>query len=312
MTLLARITLAIVFLLTLVLVPASHSQKQELTPETLVQRHLQSLGSAEARHNVRTRVCEGMGELQMLKGGFGAMRGPAGFVAQDVRQALEIQFGNPDYSREALSYTGKEVQAVPVLPGQRSRLGDFLYTYPQLLREGLFGGVYATGWPLLDLGRHSPRLHYAGVKKVEGKKAHQLDYEITSHHSDLKIKLYFEEKSFRHIRTQYTLTIRHGMRTNPGQSLSALDAYTRYELVETFSEFHLADGLELPYLWAIRLTTETNEGREAAALPPTDSRRAPDVQPQEGARSFTWEWKLKFDRIHHNQELNPALFQVLN
>lgn len=295
MTLRRRIRQFAFFLfLTVALVSPGSPQKQKLTAEELVQNHLQSLGSEDARHKAHTRVCEGTGRLEVLKGGFGAMSGPAGYVAQDVRQALEIQFGNPEYSREALSYTGAEVQAVPVLPGQRSRLGDFLYTYPQLLREGLFGGVYGTGWPLLDLERRNPRLHYAGVKNVEGKKAHQLDYEISSDRSDLKIKLYFDEKTFRHVRTQYALTIRHGMRTSPNQSVGALDAYTRYELVETFSEFRRTDGLDLPFRWEIRLTTEDDTGQEL------------------GGRSFAWEWKLKFDRIHHNQQLNPKLFEVLN
>jgi hypothetical protein len=100
------------------------------------------------------------------------------------------------------------------------------------------------------------------VKKVEGKKAHQLDYEIMSDRSDLKIRLYFEEESFRHIRTQYSLTIRHGMRTNPNQSVSALEAYTRYELVESFAEFRRTDGLNLPHRWEIRLTTEDDTGQE--------------------------------------------------
>jgi hypothetical protein len=130
---------------------SASAQPAKLTAEQVVAKHLEELGSAEARSKARTRVCEGNGQLVALKGGFGSMRGPAGYVAQDTRVALEVQFGNKDYSREALSFTGTEVQAVPVLPGQRSRLGDFLYTYPQLMREGLFGGVFGTGWPLLDL-----------------------------------------------------------------------------------------------------------------------------------------------------------------
>ncbi|MGH9795823.1 MAG: hypothetical protein ACRD5G_13715 [Candidatus Acidiferrales bacterium] len=300
---------AVVFLLA-----PGMAQQKKLTPEQVVQNHLASLGSAEARGNARTRVCEGTGRLEILKGGFGKMSGPAGYVAEDVRQALEIQFGNADYSREALSFTGTEVQAVPVLPGQRSRLGDFLYTYPQLMREGLFGGVYATGWPLLDLARRNPRLHYAGIKKIEGKKAHQLDYEIADGRSDLKIKLFFDEKTFRHIRTQYSLTIRYGMRSDPSQSVSALDAYTRYELVEAFSEFRQTDGLDLPFRWDIRLTTENDAGLEPGlAANATDQPRSPaDARlGAVGGRSFAWEWKLKFDRIHHNQQLNPGLFDVM-
>lgn len=273
---------------------ASPVATQKLTAELVVRNHLNSFGSPEARAGARTRVCEGVGELKILEGGFGAMRGPAGFVAQDGRQALEIQFGNPDYSREAVSFTGEEVQAAPVLPGRRSRLGDFLYTYPQLMREGLFGGVYATGWPLLDLERHQPRLRYRGVKKVDSQKLHQLDYEMNSERRDVNVKLFFDEKTFRHVRTQYTLTVRHGMRTNPNQSLSAQEAYTRYELLETFSEFQRTDGLDLPFRWNVRFKSESDSGQEL------------------GARSFVWEWKLKFDRIHHNQQLNPDLFDVMN
>ncbi|MCI0542060.1 MAG: hypothetical protein L0Z50_43265 [Verrucomicrobiales bacterium] len=267
-------------------------QREKLTAEQVVENHLRSFGSPEARRKAKTRVCEGNALLEILKGGFGTISGPAAYVAQDVRQALEIQFGNADYPREFLSFTGTEVQAAQVRPGQRSRLGTFLYTYPQVMKEGLFAGVYTTRWPLLDLEGRRPRLQYRGVKKVEGQKLHQLDYAIASEGTDLKVKLFFEENTFRHVRTQYAITMRHGMRTDPAQSLGASEAYARFELLETFSEFQRIDGLELPTSWGIRLTTEGDAGQE------------------QGSRASEWEWKLKFDRIQHNLQINPELFEV--
>lgn len=292
----SRLGWACLLLSVLVAKPASSNpaQNEKLSPEQIVERHLNSLGSEDARRNVKTRICEGSGELEILKGGFGKMHGPAGYVAEGVRQALEIQFSAPEYSREALSFTGEQVEAAPVLPGQRSRLGDFLYTYPQLLREGVFGGVYSTNWALLGVEARHPTLHYAGLKKVGGKKLHQLDYEIASARTDLKIRLFFTEKTFQHVRTLYVLTVRYGMRASPDAPLSALDAYTRYEVEETFSDFRKVDGLILPFRWNIRLTNEADTGESL------------------GGRTFTWEWKLIFDQIHHNQPLNPRIFEILN
>ncbi|MGH9816606.1 MAG: hypothetical protein ACRD6I_11060, partial [Candidatus Acidiferrales bacterium] len=275
-----------------VLAASGTAQQDWLTPEQVVQGHLNSLGSPESRANARTRACEGICRLELLKGGFGAMNGPAVYVAEGERQALEIHFGDSDYPREALSYTGTEVQAARVLPGQRSRLGEFLAAYPQLMSEGLFGGVYGTGWPLLDVKGNQPRLQYRGVTKKDGKKVHRLDYESGGDRRDVNVALFFDEKTFRHVRSEYTLTVRNGMRTDPTQPLGALDAYTRYELAETFSEFRRTDGLHLPFRWSIRLTTESDAGQEL------------------GGRSFVWEWKLKFDRIQHNLQINPELFEV--
>lgn len=291
----ARGLLCYTFLLSsawMVLAASGTAQQDSLTPEQVVESHLKSLGSPEARANARTRACEGICRLELLKGGFGAMNGPAVYVAEGERLALEIHFGDSDYPREALSYTGTEVQAARVLPGQRSRLGEFLAAYPQLMSEGLFGGVYGTGWPLLDVQGNQPRLQYRGVTRKGGKKVHQLDYESGGDRRDVKVALFFDEKTFRHVRSEYSLTVRHGMRTDPSQPLGALDAYTRYELAETFSEFRRTDGLDLPFRWSIRLTTESDAGQEL------------------GGRSFVWEWKLKFDRIQHNLQINPELFQV--
>jgi len=47
----------------------------------------------------------------------------------------------------------------------RSQLGQFLYQYDEIVKEGLLEGYSPQPWPLLDLKARRPKLNYRGLKK---------------------------------------------------------------------------------------------------------------------------------------------------
>lgn len=259
-------------------------KESKVTPEEVIARHLDSIGSAEARAAVKTRVSKGMCRLRILQGGSGDLSGPALFETDGRRIAFEVNFGATAYPREALAFDGETVTAPPVLPGRRSQIGDFAFTYPIIATEGLFGGALSTAYPLLDLAARQAKLDYQGLKKIGGRELHQMGYRAKRGGSDVVIHLYFEQETFHHVMTTYELVVNATIGATPEQSPS--QRASRYRLEEVFGDFHTStDGLTLPTTWKIQLSIE------------------PAARP-----ASLWEWSMSFTSIVHNQPVDPAAF----
>jgi hypothetical protein len=54
----------------------------DLTPEDVVAKHLQSLGSAQVRVGIKSRVVEGTATYKVLAGGAGQLPGKAVFASE--------------------------------------------------------------------------------------------------------------------------------------------------------------------------------------------------------------------------------------
>jgi len=64
---------------------------EELNTEGLLQRHLDSIGSAEARANVKSRVVEGTATYRVLVGGSGEIGGKCIMVSEKIKAAGFVQ-----------------------------------------------------------------------------------------------------------------------------------------------------------------------------------------------------------------------------
>ena len=267
---------------------ATGGKEPKLTAEELVARHLESLGPAPARAAVKSRVAQGTAHLIVLKGRYGNLRGPAAFATEGPKESLAIEFNHKQHPREAVAYDGHKVYAPRVVPEGRSRLGEFLFTYNQTLQEGLLGGTLSTAWPLLELAGRGPELKYAGVKTVEGRRLHRLDYRIRRGPGDLRISLYFELETYRHVRTSYRIVITPGMRTDP---TAVGGPQLQYEFAEKFSDFRQVNGLTLPARWRIEYIIEGG-----------------GFQLDDSGTGIAWELEMNFDSIAHNQPIAPKVF----
>jgi len=216
----------------------------KMKPEELVARHLAALGSPEARSAVQSRAAQGKGRMDVLSGGSGFLEGPAVLASQDHKLLFSIQFGHINYAAEQVSFDGEKVYVGNIQPGVRSQLGSFLYQYDELVKEGLFGGVLSTAWPLLDLEGRNPKLDYRELKKVSGQELLELRYRLRKKGGDVNIRLYFDPESFRHMATTYKLRLAAPMGRTTEES--ARQSETRYTLEEWFSDFRPIDDLDLP------------------------------------------------------------------
>jgi hypothetical protein len=284
---------ALAVVMTALVLPAlAQRGRERITAPVLVREHLRSLGTPEAIHAAQSRVAQGAGRLQLLYGGFGDLAGPAALAAEGVKLLFQIDFNYAQYPREEASFDGDRVYVPRIMPEGYSRLGQFLYTHKQVMGQGLLGGTLSTGWALLRIEDLRPNLRYHGLRRIDGVQLHRLEYGVHRGPGDLRINLYFEPESFRHVLTTYNLEVRTGIRTDPEAPLGEQDARFRQELRESFSEFREVDGLTVPTKWLIRYTADEDRGNEM------------------GGRTTIWEWLMEFSSIEHNRPIAAEAFVI--
>ncbi len=271
---------------------------RKLKPEQLIALHLEAIGENPARRN---RMAQGMGYLDIRVGGTGQMAGPAVWVSEGRKVRSSIRFGHIHYQEELLVYDGKQLDVAQIAPGTRSQLGQSLWAHFQdLIPEGLYGGVLSTDWALLGVEERRPKLKYKGLKKFEDKQMHRLEYK-PKERVDYKIALFFEPETHRHLASSYRLIIPSG-RIRPinnlgrgpgstpprspgdGPTENFPESRDRITLMERFEDFKNVDGLNLPHTYRVTINLDQFRG------------------------SFVGHWEMKFDRILHDQKIDPKVF----
>lgn len=273
------------FVLCLILAPFFDrvSADEKMKPEELVAKHLDSIGSAEARAKAPSRMASGSTQFVFKIGGAANLTGQAMFVSSGAKFRFGMQFQTADYVGEDLAFDGNKATAGMQPQGSRSPLSLFATVQSMPMKEGLVGGVLSTAWPLLKMDQTQPKLEYRGLKKIDGRQLHELGYRPRKGSTDLKTFLYFDTETFRHVRTkyQYEVAAMIGARDNPNQNQESY-----YSVTEDFDNFRTVQGLTLPHKYKLQFSAESG--------------RATSIQ----------EWTVAFDRIAHNPKLDEALFTI--
>jgi len=233
---------------------SAFSGSDDLTVQEIIAKHVDSIGTAEARAAVKSRVIFGTAVVTFRIGGTGHGEGSAVLASQGNSSLFGIAFNSLEYPRENLGFDGTKLTAADVTPGIRSTLGNFFMAHEMPFREGLMEGALSAAWPLLDLSTRKASLKYDGNKKIDGRKVHILRYEAKND-SGLKTKLYFDAETFRHVRTEYEKRTVQQMANQPGVTQQQGDSITK--LVEEFSDFKTENGLMLPHSYKVQLSIET-------------------------------------------------------
>jgi len=264
----------------------SKSSAQKLKPEDIVARHLESIGSAQERAAVKTRIIAGTSQVVFHTTPVGQAVGRAVLASEDIRSLLGMSFPSAVYPREELGFNGSTFMAAYILPGSRSALGSFLMTHSLIFKQGLMGGTLSSAWPLLDLTKRNAELEYSGEKKVGNQMLHELKY-VPRGGSDLQIKLYFDPDTFKHVRTEYERTIAGAMGdrsyVTPGTGRE-----TRFKMVEEFSDFKKESELNLPHTYKINLITDTDAG------------------------TLLTDWTIKLTQFTFNEKIDPKSFSIIS
>jgi hypothetical protein len=229
----------------------------DLTTETLIAKHLEAIGSAEARATVKSRVTTGTVVSTIRLGGAGQLIGRGVLASSGNKSLIGMTFNDLKYTNENMAFDGKTVTVGQFTPGTRTPLGNLLLSFDMVFKQGLIGGTLSSAWPLLDLRVTNPKLKYAGVKKINNQEVRVLNY-YPRDSSFLGITLFFDTETFQHVRTEYEKVINAGMVTQ--NEVAASQQETRYKMIEEFSDFKKEGGLSLPHSYKLQLSISNQRG----------------------------------------------------
>jgi hypothetical protein len=245
------------------LVPQARTGDDKLAPADLVAKHLESIGSAEARAKMQGTRIKGNATVTVKLCGEGQVDGQVLMGSKGDVNLINLKFDTPAYPFESLVYDGKKFTASQFKPGSRTCLAQFFLTNDVLFKEGLVGGTLSESWPLLNVTGKNPKLEYSGLKKIGNKELHAVKYSPRKG-SDVKIVLYFEPDTFRHVRTDYSRVIYAseqrriaggGPGLPPEQRQQAPPA--RIDAYEEFADFKEESGLTLPHTYKLHLSIQS-------------------------------------------------------
>jgi hypothetical protein len=171
--------------------------------EEVIAKHLASIGTDAARSTARNRVAVGTTRAVFkARLGDSAIDGRFVFASEDYKVLFGMGFESTNYPGEKFGFDGKKFSVGYLKPGVRSTLGSFLLINGEVFKEGLMGGTISSAWSLLKQSERKPKLEYAGAEKLGDRAVHKIRY-FPNKGSDLQISLYFDAKTFHHVRTQY-------------------------------------------------------------------------------------------------------------
>jgi hypothetical protein len=257
----------------------------DIKPEEVLTKHLNAIGSAEARKSIKSRAVQGMATYHVLVGGSGAIDGKLQFASEGSKSNYLFRVNGSEYHGEQFIFDGSKMSVAGTWADKtRSEFGNLVLTQDIFVRDNLLCGVWSTDWPLLDLEGHKARLHVEGIKKIDGKDLLAVRYQPKKS-TDLEIVLYFDPKTYQHVATIYKMEPPSSI--GGGELQQAGKQRRRIRVDERFSNFRTADGLTLPYYYDLRFTIETERGF-----------------------TKTVEWEVKELSIANNMSIDPRSFQV--
>ncbi len=281
------LTTALVSMISLTFTVSLYSQK--MSSEDILAKHLNSIGSKEKRQVVKNQLVYGDVDLT-IRGSAVPVRGNLVVFSTNEKSVWGMKLNSNDYPSDKFGFDGKDTKVGFTRPGVRSILGGFIYSYPELLREGLMGGTLTSSWALLNTELRKPKLSYEGIKKIDGRETYILSYSVKKG-SDLSIKMYFDAETFQHLRTEYIRVI--SARQGSNIDNSAGQGEDRYRLTEDFSNFKRAGDLMLPTKYNLTYNyTSSGATRNS----------------NNAARYF--EWKFNITNFSYNQQMNDDTFSI--
>ena len=257
----------------------------KLKLEELIARHLESIGPAEKRAAITSRIIAGTSLVMFRTPPPQQAAGRAVLASEGIKNLIGMSFQSPVYPREEMGFNGTSFIAAYATPGVRSALGNFLMTHELIFKQGLMGGTLSSSWPLLDLSSRNARLEYAGTKEVNYYTLHELRY-LPRGGSNMHISVFLDSEKFRHLRTEYEHVIPAPMGSREYTNVEEREI--RYKMIEEFSDFKQESGLTLPHTYKIKLSVDSKGG------------------------TFLADWMITLTQFTFNEKIDPNSFNITN
>ena len=268
---------------------------ENMKPEEVVTRHLNSIGTPEARAAIKSRVVQGTLKMHILVGGGGELTGTWGRVSEQRESNFVMRFGaGGDWHGEQFIFDGQHTGfATATTSHTRSVFAQFVSSHDYIVKEGLLGGELSTSWALQNLDFTHAKLQSIGRKKIDGRELVGLQY-LSKTGSDLQVKMYFDPDTFHHVMTEYTLEVSQGV----AREVTDIRHYqNRYSIEERFSDFKAVDGITLPANYQLRYTEDVlNDAADRARIQLGGTR--------------VYDWDMTAEQIQDNLTVDAKNFHV--
>lgn len=275
--------LALAILSMFVLVPYVTGQK--LTAQEIIAKHLDSIGTAENRSSFKSIVATGEVGVKFLTKKTQPTSGRIVLASEGPKMFFGMNLDSPEYPQERLVFDGNKTAIGNANVHRNSSLGSFIQANPFILTNGLFSGTLGSSWVFLNFADSKAKVSSEGTKKINGRETYAISY-TPKGGSDVSIKIFFDQETFRHVRTEYSATRSASM----GRTIdeSARNRESRIKLTEDFSDFKESSGIMLPGTFRIHFSySGQNETTEV-------------------------EWTSKMLEYSVNQKLDPGTFATGN
>lgn len=221
--------------------------------EEIIAKHLQAIGEATARAEIKTRTISGEVQLKYLNSGPRIISAPTNkgtvtFLSEKDKILFALKLEDEFYSHEKFLFDSKDVKISTLRGGRHSETGNFLRNYSEILKLGLLGGTISSAFPLEEYEKRGLKLKYEGIKKVDGRDCYVVKA-IPKKNSELAIKLFFDTQNFLHVRTSYERVMSTGVEFGPVESSKQLEK--RITVVEDFFNYKKESGLTIPRAYRI-------------------------------------------------------------
>lgn len=230
----------------------------DLGAEEVIQKHLDSIAPVERRRELKTLFIAGLSQFEAkvpeAKGG-----GKAVVVSDASNLYFLMSLNSREYPYEKIGVFREKLSLPFVTAGNRSPLGSFLNEHPAILSHNLFCGSMSMRWlsNISDIKKLD--IKFAGKKKIDGRATYVLEvFSLGNGGGEFKVRLYFDEENFHHVRSEYRREVPIGqivMRQQNQFTNAFLD------LTEEFSDFRSVDGFTFPYKY--KATFSSNAGTQA-------------------------------------------------
>jgi hypothetical protein len=263
---------------------AKTKAEDKMKAEDVIAKHLEAIGPQAARDAATTRIIGGSSRaIFKARSTSGAIDGQVVIGSDEKKVVIGMKFDAPTYPGERFGFDGKKLTVGYLTPGVRSPMGNFAQTHGEIFKEGLIGGTLTSAWPLLNLAERKAKVEYGGTDKVNDRPAHKLKY-YPNKGSDVRITLYFDAETFRHVRTQYERIVGAKLGSTPEQSASQQE--TRYKIIEEFGDYKEEGKLKLPHSYKLQLEINKTGG------------------------SSLDRWEMVLDQFAFDQEIDERMFNV--
>ena len=257
---------------------------QKMKAEDVLAKHLDSIGEADTRASIKSRVLIGEVKLRIKGGRLGEAGGPAILASEGDKHLIGMTLGSTTYPYEKMGFDGKTLKVAYLRAGERSAIGNFFVSNPLFFREGLIGGTLSSAWALSNSKSREAKIEYNGLKKIGDLQLHEVTY-LPKKGAEFSIKLYFDAENFRHVRSEYLRIV--GATQGARLEDSARRTDTRYRVIEEFSDFKKESGLTLPHTYKMNLSVFG-----------------------QGISASEQEWQIQVIRFAFNQNIPPESFDT--